>query len=101
MFHLHIRKTPHSKYSLCAAVQRNFNKYTNLDSHGTAYDYDSMMHYGGTAFGSGKITIETKDPKYQKVIGQRAKMSEIDKKQINAMYGCGGGGGGSEYFYRV
>ena len=42
-----------------------------IDSLGTKYDYRSMMHYGKTAFGGGKTTIETKDKKMADVIGQR------------------------------
>ncbi|XP_066931451.1 zinc metalloproteinase nas-30-like isoform X2 [Clytia hemisphaerica] len=34
----------------------------------------------------GKITIVAKDPKYQKVIGQRGGLSRIDKIQLNRMY---------------
>jgi len=73
----------------------NFNKQpaSNIDSKGTPYDYRSMMHYWGTAFGGGRVTIKTKDPAMQRVIGQRGGFSEIDKKQINLMY-CGGTGGG-------
>lgn len=69
-------------------MQFNFKK-TGGVNHGTAYDYRSMMHYGRTAFGSGRITIRTKDPAMQNVIGQRGGMSEIDKVQINRMYKCG------------
>ena len=47
------------------------------------------MHYGKTAFGGGRLTIRTKDPSMQNVIGNRQGFSEIDKKQINLMY-CGG-----------
>lgn len=74
----------------------NFNKQraSNIDSLGTGYDYKSMMHYWGTAFGGGSRTIETIDPKMQRVIGQRSGFSEIDKKQINLMY-CNGSGGGA------
>jgi len=66
----------------------NFNKqpHSRIDSLGTPYDYKSMMHYSATAFGSGKITIQTKDRNMQYVIGQRTGFSEIDKKQINLMY---------------
>jgi len=40
---------------------------------GSAYDFESMMHYGKGYFAksSGLVTIRTKDPKYQNVIGQR------------------------------
>jgi len=74
--------------------QHNFKKHTHLNNHGTAYDYESMMHYGATAFGNGKMTIRTKDSKYQNMIGQRSRMSTLDKKQINAMYNCKVTGGG-------
>ena len=68
----------------------NFNKQqtSNVNSLGTPYDFYSMMHYGSTAFGGGKTTIETKDPTKQWLIGQRIGFSHIDIKQINLMY-CG------------
>ena len=74
----------------------NFNKFTTktIDSLGTPYDYESMMHYGSTAFstGWGRKTIVTKDPSKQRLIGQRNGFSEIDKKQLGLMYKkeCGG-----------
>ena len=49
------------------------------------------MHYGKTAFGiqmadgSRKVTIVTKDPDQE--IGQRVGMSELDKKELNDVYG--------------
>lgn len=64
---------------------------------GTGYDYRSIMHYGKTAFGSGRLTIKTVDPSMQNVIGKATSFSETDIKQINLMYcgSTGGGGGGS------
>ena len=58
---------------------------------GTKYDLDSVMHYGKTAFAKtrGLITIETKDPSKQDVIGNRKGLSEIDVIQINKLYKCG------------
>ena len=44
------------------------------------------MHYGSTAFGGGRRTIEAIDSKNQRLIGQRGGFSEIDIKQINLMY---------------
>ena len=67
----------------------NFKKQRTT-SLGTPYDFRSMMHYGSTAFGrGGRRTILTKDPIYQRIIGQRRGFSRIDVKQINRMY-CDG-----------
>lgn len=68
----------------------NFRKQSssNIDSLGTKYDYESMMHYGAYGFGGGSMTIRTKDPSMQRVIGQRRGPSAIDVIQINRMY-CG------------
>ena len=51
------------------------------------------MHYGKTAFGRGRLTIRTNDPRKQDVIGTATSFSETDIKQINLMY-CGGSTGG-------
>merc|ERR550534_1357173 len=65
----------------------NFNKAEGTHSHGTPYDYDSMMHYPGKAFSrNGGYTIRTKSSTMQKRIGQRSGFSRTDIKQINAMY---------------
>ena len=74
------------------AMRYNFNKqtYQTVDSLGTPYDFQSMMHYGSTAFGiGGRMTIQTKDPKNQHLIGNRNGFSKIDIKQLNLMYKCG------------
>ena len=43
-------------------VKFNFNKMTvsQINSLGTPYDYNSVMHYDRTAFGSGRETIRPK-----------------------------------------
>jgi len=67
----------------------NFEEYrTNrVDSLGTPYDYDSVMHYGGTYFTkNGKLTIKTNDPSKQSTIGQREGFSKTDVKQLNLLY---------------
>ena len=71
-----------------SGMQFNFNKHSTrtIDSLGTPYDLRSMMHYGSTAFGGGRRTIETIDPKNQGLIGNRRGFSDIDIKQINLMY---------------
>ena len=50
-----------------------------------------MMHYSFDAFGSGKMTIQTKDPRYQYEIGSGQGdwgFSQIDVQQINKLYNC-------------
>ena len=73
-------------------MRYNFNKQSSssIDSLGTKYDYYSVMHYDQYAFGSGRITMRTTDPRMQTVIGKASGFSEIDKRQINLMYKCGG-----------
>ena len=78
-------------FSVILEAKFNFNKFSTsvIDSRGTAYDYDSMMHYGGTFFSKNKkLTVKTKNKKDQRRIGQRRGFSATDKKQINKMY-CG------------
>ena len=69
----------------------NFRKQSssNIDSMNIPYDYESVMHYGKTAFGSGKLTIQTKDASKQNVIGNRRGFSQYDVKQMNLLY-CSG-----------
>lgn len=70
-------------------MEHNFKKNSAINSLGTPYDYDSMMHYSKWAFGNGRVTLETIDKSKQDVIGQRAGFSPVDIKQINLMYKCG------------
>ncbi len=70
--------------------QHNFKKYGYgfIKSGGSRYDYLSVMHYGRTAFGSGKVTIDAKDNRYDYKIGQRSGFSSEYIKQVNAKYQC-------------
>lgn len=77
---------------LCAGDLPQFQKMTTelADTHNVPYDYSSIMHYGETYFSkNNKPTIVTRDPKYQKLIGQREMISFNDAKGMNAMYSCG------------
>lgn len=81
--------------------EHNFRKhsYGRIDSLGTPYDYNSIMHYGKKSFGKGILfkstTIETLDKSKQNVIGQRRGLSKVDIQQLNLMYCKGGNGGGT------
>jgi len=75
--------TPRAKF--------NFNKGRTgtITSHGTPYDYSSVMHYPGKAFSAnGGYTIRTRDSSKQRLIGQRTGFSRTDIDQIRRMYKC-------------
>jgi len=59
-------------------------------TYGLPYDYGSVMHYGGRAFSKDgrSLTIETKDPRHQRLLGQRDRLSDLDVKLIKKMYRC-------------
>ncbi|XP_012939851.1 high choriolytic enzyme 1 [Aplysia californica] len=72
-------------------VYYNFEKYswTVIKNMGIPYDYSSIMHYGKKAFTmNGGLTIQTVNPKYQNVIGNRHNLSFRDIKSVNIMYNC-------------
>lgn len=74
-----------------AGAENNFAKQDAADANlmGTAYEYESVMHYSGYAFSTnGEYTIVTKDPAYQDVIGQRDDISDQDLRRLTNMYGC-------------
>ena len=54
------------------------------------YDYDSLMHYGPYLEGTNITIMKSKLLCNKKPcpIGQREKLSFIDKKDISAIYGC-------------
>ena len=69
----------------------NFQKsdWNLLNSYDVPYDYESIMHYGKTAFSTnGQTTIQTLDPKFQNVIGNQYGISFSDIQLINLMYNC-------------
>uniref|UniRef100_A0A8C8DSG2 Metalloendopeptidase n=1 Tax=Oryzias sinensis TaxID=183150 RepID=A0A8C8DSG2_9TELE len=81
--------------NILKSKEHNFNKTGSDESttHGTPYDYRSVMHYSKDAFNNGNgSTIITKDPKFQNVIGQRLEMSYYDVLELNHPYKC------SKYF---
>ncbi|KAJ7327743.1 hypothetical protein OS493_026621 [Desmophyllum pertusum] len=58
-----------------------------INSRGVAYDYDSVMHYHSTAFGSGRTTITRKDGSTK--LGNTRGLSDKDIQQAKLMY-CNG-----------
>ena len=80
-----------------ANKSHNFDKCESCDLQNSIYDFDSVMHYGSTAFGvrildgngdwTGQLmtTIEAKNGQS---IGQRNGFSSLDIKGINDFY-CG------------
>lgn len=69
---------------------------SNFNHLGTPYDYQSIMHYGTTAFTkNGKVTILTKNGER---IGQRFGLSKGDIKRINNKYKCNVGSSHINYF---
>jgi len=72
-----------------------FNFKTELgiktSTYGLPYDYSSVMHYGGRAFSKDRarlLTIETKNPRHQRLLGQRDRLSDLDVKLVKRMYRC-------------
>jgi len=70
--------------------QMKTEKETN--TYGVPYNYLSVMHYAKTAFGKGgALTIETLDPWFQDLIGNRDNGnsgSDLDYEKVRKIYGC-------------
>jgi hypothetical protein len=61
------------------------------EAYNTPYDVWSCMHYAKDGFSkNGKITIQTKNPKFQDEIGVQFTLSAGDAQRINRMYKCPG-----------
>ncbi|XP_042187659.1 meprin A subunit beta-like [Callorhinchus milii] len=69
----------------------NFNKFsaTLMSKLNVPYDYMSVMHYGGTAYSKdNNLTILTKIPEFNMLIGQRMELSDQDVQKVNQLYNC-------------
>ncbi|KAL9973499.1 hypothetical protein ACROYT_G019968 [Oculina patagonica] len=69
----------HSQFSKMSSSQ--------INSRGVGYDYNSVMHYHSTAFGSGRVTITRKDGSTN--LGNTRGLSGSDIEQAKRMY-CSG-----------
>ena len=75
--------------------EHNFNKmdYTQIDSRGVEYDYNSIMHYGAFSFAlnhTRPTMVAKKKSLFNNRItmGQRSRLSPLDIEQANRMYCC-------------
>jgi len=69
--------------------KNNFKKHTALiDSRGSPYDYDSIMHYEWNAFAKIPLFQRTIKARNGASIGQRSHVSVQDAWQINKYYNC-------------
>jgi hypothetical protein len=79
-----------------AGKEHDFDKDPSSENMGTKYDFDSVMHYKGNAFGkkdaNGNVlmTIQVLPPNQpmQGSIGQRTHLSSTDKAGMAARYGA-------------
>jgi hypothetical protein len=80
-----------SSYTFNIATRFNFQKQpkSRVNDLGVSYDYESVMHYGATAFAksSGLVTIRSLQGRRR--LGQRTGLSTKDKKQVQLLYKCG------------
>jgi len=75
--------------NVISGTENNFQKYDQgaINSFGSPYDFDSLMHYTAYAFSkNGEPTIVYKGTDTPIQTGK--KFTEEDKKQINLLYGC-------------
>merc|ERR1711892_795399 len=69
--------------------ENNFSKAEGAawTTFGMPYNYMSVMHYGGYGFSTNEnYTIETIDPFYQELIGQRASYTAEDTENIRRIF---------------
>eukprot|EP00092_Neocalanus_flemingeri_P019839 GFUD01021490.1.p1 GENE.GFUD01021490.1~~GFUD01021490.1.p1 ORF type:complete len:277 (+),score=37.78 GFUD01021490.1:23-832(+) len=70
----------------------NFRKVNSdgWSNYGLPYDYRSVMHYGSTFFAKNRrrLTIKTKNPRMQNVIGRADGVSDLDIQLVKKMYDC-------------
>ena len=76
--------------NFASTYANNFTIMSTASTHGTVYDFDSVMHYSGTAFtNNGQPTIQTKPgyTQYQSQMGQRQHLSLGDCAGCVFQYG--------------
>ena len=79
-------------------MEYNFNKCkgSECSTQNHPYDFDSVMHYGKTAFSmNGRQTMARKGC-LTCSLGQRNRLSEWDVKGLNLLYSCSGTDGDTD-----
>ncbi|MCB9891202.1 MAG: M12 family metallopeptidase [Planctomycetes bacterium] len=80
--------------NVIAQYAYNFDKNPSASTIGP-YDFESIMHYGRTAFtsnGQDTITVLAPNQAMQSVIGNRSYLSSLDAAGLAYIYGAPGGG---------
>ncbi|CAJ0961622.1 unnamed protein product, partial [Mesorhabditis belari] len=71
--------------------QSQFEKVTpdEATTYDIPYDYRSVMHYAEDAFAKpGRISMQTVNPSYQRIIGKAVDAAQSDYAKVCIMYGC-------------
>ncbi|XP_054626578.1 low choriolytic enzyme-like [Dunckerocampus dactyliophorus] len=68
-------------------MESNFRRI-NTRNLGTPYDYNSVMHYGRFAFSRNRRATIVPIPDNNVSIGRATRMSPIDIRRVNLLYGC-------------
>jgi len=77
--------------NILKGTESNFEKENIKDvtDQSTGYDYLSIMQYGSYFFSKNNLrTVETLNPYYQDLIGQRGEISITDKYEVRKNYRC-------------
>ncbi len=65
-----------------------FDKRMDVSSLGSSYDYGSIMHYELNAYSVNSLNTMEPLLEYDGEIGQRKRLSPLDREQINDVYSC-------------
>ncbi|XP_048728660.2 tolloid-like protein 2 [Ostrea edulis] len=77
---------PDSDRNFMTISRRGYLYFT----YGVPYDYKSIMHYNPYIWSqNGNVTMVTRQPEYQSIIGNADDVSFYDKLYINRAYRCG------------
>uniref|UniRef100_H2Y7W0 Metalloendopeptidase n=1 Tax=Ciona savignyi TaxID=51511 RepID=H2Y7W0_CIOSA len=74
--------------NIIAGKEHNFNKRNSINSLGSPYDLQSIMHYGGNAFSKNRSPTIVDRTTNQIIKAQREKFSDEDRVQLNLLYRC-------------